>query len=110
MGSPNGEGLTCATFVLAVFQDFGFCLMKYDEWPKRASDKAFHTDMFLTLIRSPANPSQEHLDSVRKNIDCVRYRPIEVVAAGTSRHPPLGFDDAIAIVTKIKNQIEAAKL
>lgn len=74
---PGARGLTCATFILAVFKAIGVKLVDEEDWPVREQqDRAF-----LGTIASFATP--EHLAVLRAEVDsgCVRITPDEVVGA-----------------------------
>lgn len=98
---PNGDfspgagtfGLTCATFVLAVFHVLGFDLVDDSSWQYRPEDANFQTDILGHLAGDPSIPPAE----VRQNIadvPCVRFRPEEVVAACRRSSHPMSFGDA----------------
>ncbi len=73
----GARGLTCATFILAVFGAMGIMLVDEEDWPVRAEEDA----AFLATIKRFASP--DHLAVLRAEIDdgCVRIRPEEVLGA-----------------------------
>lgn len=103
LGPVEGEGLTCATFVLAVFRDYGFPLVKEDEWPVREDDILFHNEIISTLRRTRA--SEAHIRAVEKDVGCARFRPGEVAGAALSHTPPADFKEASELNDKITNGI-----
>ncbi len=108
---PSRFGLTCASFVLAVFHAAGLPLVDYASWPMdRPGDRAWQ-ERIVELLASRADA--QHLEHVRSEIGAVRYRPEEVAAAATSAPPPVGFALAEplggrAIVAKLRQDAEAA--
>lgn len=100
VGVGIGNGLTCATFILAIFRTFDIELLKVDEWEAREL-------------------SQEDFDFQRKQLDYLkskypkvaaaagihfgapRYRPEEVVAGSICGQPPIGLKEAVRIGMKV---------
>lgn len=90
---PSGHGLTCASFVIAVFVRAGLTLIQCDTWPtSRPGDKEWQEKIVSWLTKT--NASQEHVEAVRNDIGSVRYRPEEVAGAGVQRKYPVAFKDA----------------
>lgn len=85
------HGLTCATFVLAVFHSAGVPIVIYNSWPtNRAGDAEWQESIQrVQLIQWRA--SEEHLQSVRGEIGTARYRPEEVAGATTEAVWPVSF-------------------
>ncbi len=85
-------GLTCATFVLAMFSTAGVELLDEASWQHRAEDYAWQDDVLANLLPRPdlAIPADE-IEANRQALPCFRYRPEEVVAASqfTSRPVPM---------------------
>jgi hypothetical protein len=86
----NGSqiGLTCATFVLAVFQSVGLTIVDCDSWPRnRPEDANWHQWIILNLKQT--NASQAELDKVKKQAEsgCARFRP-EEVCGSVLKFPP----------------------
>ncbi|WP_461640270.1 hypothetical protein [Labilibaculum euxinus] len=70
------SGLTCATFVLAVFASEGYNLLKTNEWPSRPEDKLWHDEVVSILKDHGVEP--EHIKNVISEKGCARFRPEEV--------------------------------
>lgn len=88
----NEHGLTCATFVMAVYASCGITLCNYAAWPpRREEDSSWHASI-IALLRHSA--SQEHLHNLEREKGCARFRPEEVAASIT-------FPDLPAPVDKI---------
>jgi|SRR5580704_6915066 hypothetical protein len=92
--SASGRGLTCATFVMAVFASRGIDLLRWAEWPEREDDRVWQQHIVEHLRRTGAG--EEHVEAVNDEATrgCARFRPEEVAAAGTARALPVGFADA----------------
>jgi len=74
-----GEGLTCATFVLAVFADYGLPLVDTNKWPGRLSDKKWKETILQVIAKSAPAP---HVEAQRPFVSgAARFRPEEVAAA-----------------------------
>ena len=89
----KGFGLTCATFVLKVFDAARVPLVDTEGWPARASD-ADRFQRLLDLMRAgipqfripPA--SAEHIRHVEGQLSCIRVRPEEVAGSGLIDREP----------------------
>ena len=92
----NAVGLTCATFVLAVFDYAGVLLLDVGGWPSRSEDAAWHATIVDQLGQGRRRASPEHIAAVRAEIPCARFRPEEVAAAGALYPPTAGFDACLA--------------
>lgn len=86
VAGPGSRGITCATFVLLLFQQCGVRLLRYDEWPIRADDTQFRLHQL-----SSWNVSRTHI--IRTEIHTPRCRPEEVVAACLFVQRPVPFED-----------------
>lgn len=102
------HGLTCGTFILAVFRSVGIELLRLAEWPKRPDDQAFFEGVIEDL--EDAGASQTHIDAVKGETQSLRYRPLEV-AGGSSFAAPASFADASAaavlILTALQEHVAA---
>jgi len=96
------RGLTCATFVLAVYRAVGLELLKLDEWPQREEDQ----ERFEALMRLLARRCSDvlHVEAVRKQTRAIRYRPLEV-AGGSGCALPATFSDAVSVATAIEEEL-----
>ena len=81
--SPSGEGLTCATFVMAIFQTLGIPLLLTDGWTVETKDKFWHLEIIEKMKQG--SPDQAHFEAMSSNIGCARYRPADVVIASSKR-------------------------
>ncbi len=92
-------GLTCATFVLAVFDAVRIPLVDLRGWRRRDADDERHSSLLRLMelgndaARIP-KASKEHIERVRAELPCVRVRPEEVAGAALFLDRPVGFDEA----------------
>ena len=90
---PSKIGLTCSTFILAVFRTGGLMLLDHEEWPHRDGDEAWQRHVIgqLEEYGAPAN----HIAAVQKDIGAVRVRPEEVGAAAALPARPPAYQTVI---------------
>lgn len=77
----GGEvGLTCATFVLAVFRTSKIDLLDISTWLPREEDSEFQSNILYYLNDGliKGKVSKDHFDRVKKDVGCARFRPEEV--------------------------------
>jgi hypothetical protein len=90
---PNRLGLTCASFVLAVFETAGLRLAQYETWPHdREGDRAWQAWIVQQLQTGPNRASDEHVAAVRSQLGNARFRPEEVAVAATVDPLPADFN------------------
>lgn len=80
VGDEPGQGLTCATFVIELFNELAIPFLDIRTWKKRPGD-----DEWAQKILSWIGPSmsQEHVAAQQVRIgQTVRVRPTDVAAAG----------------------------
>jgi len=89
-----GRGLTCATFVMAVFASHGAPLLHWAEWQPREEDRAWQAQVVQALRDCGAD--EGHVTAVNEEAQqgATRFRPEEVAAAGVCDTLPLGFTEA----------------
>jgi hypothetical protein len=99
--SDGGLGLTCATFVMAVFASSGNDLLTWHDWKPREEDRGWLQYVVTQLEEHRAEP--EHVAAVREQAErgCARFRPEEVAAAGIACELPIGFAYAERIGKRI---------
>jgi len=94
-----GHGLTCGTFVMAVFATYNIPLLKIGEWPPASvEDQRWQTGQ-IRIIQGQrgaflANAIAEHLGEPR-------FRPEEVTAGAISADRPLGYKKAAGLGRRI---------
>ncbi len=101
---PTEGGLTCASFVLAVFEAAQLQLVEYSGWPAPDTEDYLWQELVwnhLQDLRSkhPHLVSAEHLDCVRNDMGTfARYRPEQVAGAAAIRgRRPVKYKYAKAI-------------
>ena len=99
----SASGLTCATFVLAVFASEGYKLIHTEEWPIREEDEEWHKSIIATLIQHGAEP--EHITNVISEKGCARFRPEEVSLSCAYKDLPADTSDLIAQAIHLKKLI-----
>jgi hypothetical protein len=100
-----GMGMTCATFVIAVFHSFGFPIVVSQTWLPREDDAAWQTGMIRILERR--SNWKQHAEAAKSFIGVARYRPEEVAVAATHPEPPLRYADALSLAAELKDLINA---
>lgn len=105
---PTNSGLTCATFVLAVFEAASLRLMRY---PRRVQADQLDIEWQRSVVellkeerdKNPHLVSQEHIDCVTSEVgNSTRYRPEQVAAAAALRkRRPVSFFTAKTLAQDI---------
>jgi hypothetical protein len=90
-------GLTCASFVLAVFNFVGIDLVNYDSWPIRPGDEQWLEKIIRQMPQAHAKMMRDDETKVP------RYKPAEVAAAMGSY--PVRFCKAARCARKIRERI-----
>jgi hypothetical protein len=98
----GGVGLTCATFVLAIFASRGVRILDVDSWQARTEDRIWHEKILAGLRDDHAEP--DHIAAVEKELGCVRFRPEEVVA-GAWYPPAARFEVAVDVGSRIASLV-----
>lgn len=100
------HGLTCATFVMAVFQAVGLRLVKADTWQTRDEDREWQAKVIRTLLAGRVD--QRHIDVVRGELGALRFRPEEVAGAAAHEPWPVAFVDAVRNAETILTRLNSA--
>lgn len=99
-----GAGLTCATFILAFFEDLGYEVLDLETWGTSPEDKKWQDDIFglLCQVMSPEYAAEQyHLIG-----NAVRYKPEEVVGAvAVYDNDAITFTDASALGVKLMAEV-----
>lgn len=95
-------GLTCATFVLAIYRAVGLELLQLSSWPSRADDQAQFTRLLGVLNANCSDT--KHIAAITREAKSTRYRPLEV-AGGSCCSPPATFEDASARAVAIEKEL-----
>lgn len=97
-----GKGLTCATFIMAVFRTLHFEILKVSEWQSRDGDVEWQTEMVGYLRRKHG---ELLAGIVASHIGDPRFRPEEAAAGAVSADRPLSFDDASRLGARIRSTL-----
>lgn len=101
--APARHGLTCASFVLAVFHGARMPIAEYTTWPlNRPGDREWQESIVSQL---EGRAAAEHIEHIRSEIGSVRFRPEEVAACAALAPPPARFANASALGEKIVSLI-----
>jgi hypothetical protein len=88
--APPGRGLTCATFVLAMFRTYGFEPLLSQSWEIRLEDDQWQAQILAYMQANGASP--EHLEAIRSAEPNKRFRPEEVVGTATQQMDEWAID------------------
>jgi len=101
---PTEGGLTCASFVLAVFEVAQLQLVEYSGWPAPDTEDYLWQEVVCNHLqelrrKQPHLVSAEHLDCVRNDLGTsTRFRPEQVAGAAAIRdRSPVKYKYARAI-------------
>jgi hypothetical protein len=88
---PTKTGLTCASFVLAVFHRAGIQLVRYGSWPPPTAEdiewqQQVVSDLTAARLQNPDRVTQDHINSIMNEVgSSARYRPEHVGGAALKR-------------------------
>jgi hypothetical protein len=99
-----GAGLTCSTFIMAIYQSLEIPLLVEDSWAKRPEDEAERQRIMEAL--QAARPGLD-LSTMTPFLEGVRFKPGEVAAGVIVAPPALRFDAAQAAGTILDKVIRA---
>lgn len=103
--SQSKIGLTCATFVLAVYHAKQVPLVVFETWQLREEDEDFQR-MWVERWLPGSGASKEHIEAVRQEIPTIRVRPEEVAGSATEAPPPVVFDRAVELSQQIIQKLK----
>jgi len=92
--APRASGLTCSTFVVAIFDWAAVALIDHQTWLRRDNDEVYWRQLVGLLKESGAEPA--HIRAVHQEINSVRFRPEEVAASCACQDRPVKFNVAEA--------------
>jgi hypothetical protein len=94
-----GHGLTCATFVMALFETYSIPVLVTNEWgPADLQDQGWQTGMVQQISM---RRGEFIAGAIRQFVGHPRYKPEHVAAGAVDQGRPLGLSDA----TKMGNRI-----
>lgn len=83
-------GLTCASFVLAIFEATGVDLVQYTPWPQGEKDEGWQK----WITREIKEDDATHAEEMAKQIPALRYQPYQVFGACLAEFLEVTFEDA----------------
>lgn len=89
---PPGKGMTCSTFVLAIFDAISFPLIHEEQWPL-GTEQADKWAIMATIFQGDRGQS-EHARLAMTDENAPRIRPAEVVAATAEKSFPVSYRKA----------------
>jgi hypothetical protein len=102
---PTRFGLTCATFVLELFNHAGLSLAILDTWPaERPGDREWQQAI---IVKLEGRATSAHIEHLRSEIGAARYRPEEVGAAASIAPPATEFDTIKELSESIISQLRS---
>ncbi len=103
---PTRHGLTCATFVVAVFNSAGIEILSTKSWPTDlAEDRVWQSHVIAELENSSPPASPEHIRAVRSEVGGIRIRPEHVAAAVTVSPQPAEYLVTNRIAQRIREKL-----
>jgi hypothetical protein len=100
---PAKIGLTCASFVLAVFEAAGIPLADLATWPVPTTGDIDRQRELLDKLDNDPGVDKEHVEAAKAEIGNTRYHPLDVAGAGTVGELPAPY----CYASKAANRIEA---
>jgi len=97
-----GHGLTCATFVMAVFATYSIPILRIEEWQRRPNDLIWQTGQ-VNIIE--ARYGSFVAAAIADHIGNPRFLPEEVAAGSVSANRPLGFNEAEPLGRRIRRDL-----
>ena len=96
------SGLTCATFVLAIFDLADVQLADLTTWKDRDGDDAWKDRVIAHLT---ARRTAEELEAIKRDKAHVRVRPEDTAGSATVVPLPAAFDDAVQRGVEIMSEL-----
>lgn len=85
-------GLTCATFVVAVFSAARYEIVDVGSWPSRAAEDAAFKSKVISIIRATFGPAAtDHIQKIEAEPFHSRIKPLEVFGAAHCDELPASF-------------------
>jgi hypothetical protein len=104
---PARIGLTCASFVLAVFAAAAFPLADLATWPvPTAVDIERQHELLQKLDEDPC-VNKDHVQAAKAEIGNTRYRPLDVAGAGAASEFPAPYSLASKAALEINTLLES---
>lgn len=80
VGNEPGQGLTCATFIVALFDELGIPFLDTGGWESRDGDSIWAEGILAMISESMTH---EHVEAQRERLgETIRVRPSDIAASG----------------------------
>jgi hypothetical protein len=101
-------GLTCATFVMKVFEFARVQLLRGETWTQRSPERRSEDEAAQrALVGYLHREAPEHAARIEREVGCIRIRAEEVAAASGFEQRPVPFADAEAAGRSLLGAIRA---
>jgi hypothetical protein len=104
LSRARGEGLTCATFVMAVFETYKIPILKLGEWSIRPEDIWWQ----LGQVQRMEQTYPLVAPAMKEFVGQARFRPPDATAGAISAKRPLGIKDAEKLGKRIVTDLMAS--
>jgi len=92
------KGLTCATFISAVFQSVGFPIVNLSAWPIREGDVAWR-DYVLEMLT--LNGRQDRAKELENEEVSFRLTPAEAAVAASAKTVPVTYETVVQLAAPL---------
>lgn len=105
--SGSEYGMTCATFVLTIFDSVGINLLDWQNWVEREEDSVFFRTIMLMLssLKKQGFVSEEHIENLKSEKNCKKIRPEEVFSSVYCKDYPMKYDCSSGIGIYIRKHL-----
>jgi len=97
-------GLTCSSFVIAIFKSAEVPLVQADTWTEREDDARWYSKLLRAMGRTGVDP--EHIKKVENDVKVVRIRPEETAGACLEKAYPVDFNTTQRNATALMKEID----
>ena len=103
----RSHGLTCASFLMLLYENIGAPLLRLGEWSTRRDEKRRSEDDAAQrrLVDALNKHHPAHAALVQQTVGCARFRPEEVAAASGLSDRPVGFEVATKAGQDVLNHL-----
>jgi hypothetical protein len=108
--SPATSGLTCASFVLSVFDAAKYPLIFDDQWPPAGQEDEAVLDEYFESLKKDPNTTKDDLDAYQAERGNVRFRPLEIAGASTSDTFPAKYAFSFKMAKEIESFLPSCSI
>jgi hypothetical protein len=102
-----GHGLTCATFVMAIFDTYSIPLLHTSRWPPADLDDQLWQTKMVGRVKGKSGAIVA--DATAKYIGQPRFKPQHVAAGAVDPKRPLTHSDAVKLGERIMRELKRAE-